>query len=250
MNEKKRLDSLLKPLIRECTQLIPEPSDNAYAQSTVSKFGGLPYCEAGETWPICPTCKNGLTFICQLNTDDYKHRPFEKALFSFFYCWECFPWGEPDEEKGQWVIRRYTDPTSEKMGPMKKESDEEYDVRPCFATFKLAKVLPSWEGLYSVSEEVVNLCCEIDHGTEWDFYEDAVERLGCLNDYATITGGYPRWIQGEIIEKCSQCDQEMRLMAQIDSEENADIVWADAGCAYLFQCKKDPDVFHLKLQSC
>jgi uncharacterized protein YwqG len=76
-----------------------------------SHFGGIPYAEAGEEWPVCPTCKTSLTFIGQIDTKSGFNQPPEGvALFTFFYCWECFPWGLKDEVKGTWVVRTYAEP--------------------------------------------------------------------------------------------------------------------------------------------
>ena len=115
------LEALLKPLIRQCTELIPTSNDSATVQSLDSKFGGTPYAEQSEQWPECPTCKQGLTFICQINANNCKHEIKDSALYTFYYCWECFPWGLRDEQKGQWIVKRYEHQNLERLTPIESK---------------------------------------------------------------------------------------------------------------------------------
>src|ERR1044072_6338413 len=151
------LEALLKPLIRQCTELLPTSNDSAIGQSLDSKFGGQPYAEQSEPWPICPTCKQGLTFICQINANSCKHESKDNALYTFYYCWECSPWGLADEPKGQWVVKRYEHPTLEKLTPIKSQAQAKYAVRPCAVTQVLQQSLPNWQDLESFSREAGRL---------------------------------------------------------------------------------------------
>ena len=76
----------------------------------------------------------------------------------------------------------------------------------------------------------------------------SVETLGGLTDYATIVGGYPHWVQGEATPGCDVCKSGMRLLAQIDTEDEADIIWGDVGCVYIFYCPEHPRETRMELQ--
>jgi len=82
----------LTPIVKEVTIL--ELDDSTAPKHTSSYFGGNPYAEEGDIWPICPTCEKALDFICQMNFKDCEHESRPKiGLFSFFYCYECHPFG-------------------------------------------------------------------------------------------------------------------------------------------------------------
>jgi uncharacterized protein YwqG len=243
--EQERLITVLKPLIRQCTELKLSATSSAVKQSLHTKFGGLPYSEKGEEWPICAKCRKELTFICQINTAECKHQTDTPALYTFFYCWECFPWGLTDETPSQWAVRTYTEPTLEKLAQIECKSDPQYETTPCQVECVLQQMLPDWDGL---AWEAVNLCSEINAQQPWQAYESAITSLACLNEYTSHAGGYPKWIQGEEIPECRRCSSRMQLLAQIDSEDEASIMWGDAGSVYLFQCADHLGEFHLELQ--
>ncbi|MFC3151472.1 DUF1963 domain-containing protein [Litoribrevibacter euphylliae] len=239
---KDKLDSLLKSLVRKALKLELKADKSALAPSCESKFGGLPYAESGDHWPSCRTCKKELTFINQILDEE------EQQLFVFYYCNECFPWGLDDEEKGQWVVKLYKQPSSKKLTDIKRSSEDEFAPVPCSVETTSVEVLPDWESLDSVSEEVSDLCCKVNDDSPWEEYEDAVERTGCLDDYATLLGGYPRFVQGEAEFVCPKCSAEMVFYAQVDSEDEANIMWGDVGLVYFFRCPEHKDEFQLELQ--
>ncbi len=239
---KEKLDSLLRPLIKKALKLEPKADEGASIASCESKFGGIPYAEIGDIWPSCSTCKKELTFINQIRNEKEQH------LFVFYYCNECFPWGLADEEKGQWVVKLYKEPLIEKMAIINRSSNDEFAPTPCKVTISSVDVLPDWEGLDSASKEASSLCCTINDDSPWEEYEEAVEKAGCLNDYATLLGGYPRFVQGEAGPCCPVCNTEMKFYAQVDSEDEANIMWGDVGLVYFFRCSEHKNEFRLELQ--
>ncbi len=239
---KDRLDSLLKPLVRKALKLEPRKDNSALAPSCESKFGGLPYAESGDLWPSCPTCKKELTFVNQIRDEE------DQQLFVFYYCNKCFPWGLGDEEKGQWLIKLYEHPSIKKLHEIKRSSEDEFAPVPCKVVATSVELLPDWEGLDSASEEVSDLCCKINDNSPWEEYEEAVERAGCLNDYATLLGGYPRFVQGEARPSCPKCGADMVFYAQVDSEDEANIMWGDVGLVYFFRCPEHKNEFQFELQ--
>lgn len=239
---KEKLDVLLTSLVKKAIKLEPKADKAASLASCESKFGGLPYAETGDAWPSCPACKKELTFVSQLRDES------EQQLFVFYYCNECFPWGLGDEEKGQWLVRLYKEPSTEKMVEINRGCDDEFAPTPCKVISSSVDVLPDWESIDSVSGDVGDLCCKLDDDSPWEEYERSVEEAGCLNDYATLLGGYPRFVQGAAGFKCPQCNTEMVFYAQIDSEDEASVMWGDVGVVYFFRCPQHKAEFQLELQ--
>jgi hypothetical protein len=51
-------------------------------------------------------------------------------------------------------------------------------------------------------------------------------------------------IQGEAGGKCRKLSKEMEFFAQIDSEDEANLMWEDFGLVYLFRCSDHTSEFH------
>jgi len=91
MNEE--IAKIIKPLAKSATKLNLRKAQN-FEELPIAgtHFGGEPYFEKGEEYPVCSTCQNPLTFICQIDTTEDFHKKHAKIkLFTFFYCWECSP---------------------------------------------------------------------------------------------------------------------------------------------------------------
>jgi hypothetical protein len=222
--------------------LEPSADPAAHEACTHSKFGGLPYAEAGEQWPACATCHKELTFVAQVEA------PAENTLYTFFYCFDCYPWGLSREEAGQWKLTSYAGASMEKYAAISPVRQDEGFLTPCRVDISQVKVLPDWEGLDRAIPAAQQYCRPVADDEPWGAFEDAVALLGCLDDYATLLGGYPRHVQGEMQPHCAGCNREMRFLFQIDSEDEANLMWGDVGLVYLFQCPEHPDQFHLELQ--
>lgn len=47
----------------------------------------------------------------------------------------------------------------------------------------------------------------------------------------------PLWVQGIEYPNCPVCNQKMRLVFQLDSEDNLPFMFGDVGCGHITQCK-------------
>lgn len=103
----------------------------------------------------------------------------------------------------------------------------------CEVTFEAAKSLPDWEGIDSYSEISSKLSCVLNENEPWDSYQKVVEKLIGEQDYQSQIGGYPKWVQGESTPNKSN-GEPMNLLFQIDSEDNAGLMWGDVGLIYVF----------------
>ena len=105
---------------------------------------------------------------------------------------------------------------------------------------------PDFDEIDSRYEKVAETFSAFDEPD--DAYEAAIKSLGGETEFCTLVGGYAHWIQFEEIPECAHCQNEMRLLTQIDSEGEPDIMWGDSGCLYLFYCPTHPREVELKLQ--
>lgn len=242
------ITSLLRSLAKVATKLNPEKVSEGEAYAlTESRFGGEPYAEIGESWPNCPTCKTPLTFICQIDTTSGFHpKPKGIDLFTFFYCWECGPWGMNDDVKGTWVVRTYLDPKDTDAEPIQPDEPEPYPPDACLLLPEKVLSFPDYDELDFHYEAVAERFS--DNEDPWDVYEAAVKSLGGQTDFCTLVGGYPHWIQGDDTPLCDHCQNRMSLLTQIDSEPDAEVMWGDSGCLYIFYCANHPREVDLRLQ--
>lgn len=150
-----RVTEILKPLARVATRLEPKRArDESGLPLAGSHFGGTPFAEAGERWPVCPTCETSLSFICQLDAAAGFHQPPEGvALFTFFYCWECFPWGLADDVKGTWVVRTYPEVEEGRAALLPPPDDEPPPTRACAVLAERVLSFPDWDDLNAFKGE-------------------------------------------------------------------------------------------------
>jgi uncharacterized protein YwqG len=238
----------LKPLLLPATQITPiKPRQQLPPTST--RFGGTPYFESPDSWPICGGCNHPLTFILQWNLADCPHSQ-STCLFTFFYCHECGSWGDiPADLKNACAVRRYPNPSDAKAKLLEDDSPEQSRTKECAVKLELIQSLPDWEGLSDIAPDLAQLSAAADENEPWAAYQTAVEELlGAEPDFHTQIGGYPHWVQGADIPECKACSKSMRLLAQIDSEEDAGLMWGDSGSVYLFECSAHPDQIAMRLQ--
>ncbi len=271
----KNLEKLLKPFIKIATKLDPVASNAALQPMVSSKLGGVPYTEGKDKWPVCTGCEQNLTFVAQL------HDPKTNELHVFYYCFDCFPWGIGPNERGQWEIMSYVSASLGRYQAIAVEQLDSVGIKPCLLQGSVVKSLPDWEGLdyylmLRTAEEkhfyrkshfhreaasparninyyvqgAQSECRAIDNHSPWEPLKNAFENLGCLTVPATLIGGYPYHIQGLMSPCCAICHQNMAFLAQIDSEDEANIMWGDTGLVYLFRCNAHPAQFHFELQCC
>ncbi|SHG04264.1 DUF1963 domain-containing protein [Pedobacter caeni] len=225
------LENLIKPLIRSATKIevkkAAKPLENT---SLLSHFGGNPYFEKGEEWP---EAKNGkhLDFIFQIYNNGEINLPGNIKLVQFFYDWEAFPWDTNDDG---WLVKTYTTLNTAQMVKIEKPTELEVSSY-CEVTFTTVPSLPDWEGLEIYSRHASNLSCILNEDEPWGSYQNAVEKLIGEQDYRSQIGGYPNWVQGEATPL--RGIEPMKLLFQIDSEEQAGLMWGDVGLIYVFYDK-------------
>ena len=108
--------------------------------------------------------------------------------------------------------------------------------------------MPDYESIENNYPEIASICEEIDSEDPMSAYEDIGNEIGCLMEPSTTIGGYPVWIQGEGTQICPECEGDVELAVQIDSEDAVNLMFGDAGCLYVFNCPKHKDKFAIEMQ--
>jgi uncharacterized protein YwqG len=155
--------------------------------------------------------------------------PSNIKLVQFFYDWDEFPWDTAD--KG-WKVKIYENLDFEKVKFIEKPQELEKS-KFCEIQFKPVKSLPDWEGIDIYSPNASKLSCVLDENEPWANYGKIVENIIGEQDYQSQLGGYPKWVQGESTPQNSK-GEKMKLLFQIDSEDNAGLMWGDVGLIYVF----------------
>src|SRR5690606_20867777 len=122
---------------------------DAHPENTQMKshFGGQPYFEEGETWPVSG---NGapMSFIFQVFNTGGINLPPEIGLIQFYYDFEAFPY---DTEDDGWLVKMY--PKVNKNKIISIERPPELDTpQYCDIEFMAIKSLPDWDGIRVYSD--------------------------------------------------------------------------------------------------
>ncbi len=227
------LENLLKPLIRQTTKLDIQPASRLPENSQFeSHFGGHPFFEIDEQWP---KSRNGkyLDFVFQLFNSSELELPKNIHLIQFFYDWEKFPWDTKDDG---WLVKIYDKVDKEKVQFIAKPNELEKS-KFCKIEFRPTQTLPDWEGINLYGSNASKLSCVLNEDEPWDSYDKVVTKLIGEQDYQSQLGGYPKWLQGDATPRNTE-GNPMQLLFQIDSEDNAGLMWGDVGLVYVFYDKK------------
>lgn len=223
------LEKLVLPIIRPATKVVVKESSRPPENSQLlSHFGGQPYFEAGEEWI---KSKNGkhMQFIFQIFNTSALELPESIKLIQFYYDWDEFPW---DTDNDGWYVRVYKELRTDRLVTIEKPTDLE-SSKYCEIEFQAIQSLPDWEGIDLYDSNASNLSCVLDEDEPWESYQKTVKKLIGEQYYRSQLGGYPKWVQGESTPK-NKNGENMSLLFQIDSEDNAELMWGDVGLIYVF----------------
>jgi uncharacterized protein YwqG len=88
---------------------------------------------------------------------------------------------------------------------------------------------PNWEELAQMGIQLT----DEEHEQIWELYAPkSGEKLG----------GWPAWVQGVEYPQCPECQEQMHLVFQVDSEQNIPYVFGDVGCGHITRCRNHPHV--------
>ncbi len=242
-----QLLAVARSRVREATEVVCEKGRFREATPITTKFGGQPYSPLGSSWPVCGTCAKSMTFVFQWNCNELVHGEKADELYQFFYCFDCRSCGDlPADVVGAWMVRRFEHPQVEMHPPIADPNDESYHIVSCRVSLRACQSVPDREG---ADIELYNLCVDDKGRRDFEVMDRVFSEIGVPEyTYKTRIGGYPHWVQGEDTPSCGLCKSGMRLVAQIQSEEYARLMWDDTGSVYLFRCPTHPEKWAMTLQ--
>lgn len=223
------LQENLKSIQKTATklELVPtkEPLENT---QLTSHFGGLPYFEQEEKWPVNDKGKP-LSFIFQIFNNGEMQLPDDIKLIQFFYDWRTSPWTSTSDG---WKVKVYKHLNKDKI----QKVEHPYGMLAegyCEINFKNVPSLPDWEGIDFFSEKAGDLACLLDENNPWEAYHHVITGMIREQDFQSQLGGYPRWVQGFQTPE-DDGGKWLPLLFQVDSEDDAGLMWGDMGLVYVF----------------
>jgi uncharacterized protein YwqG len=169
-----------------------------------------------------------MQLFLQLNLQDLPEPllgEFGEGLLQMFYCTDSGSNCEADCEAfspfAKSVLLRVVQPKGEPQEIGEVLPDDQFPAR----------TITGWKPMddYPNYEEAGQLGLELS-----DDEMEAIEEYPISGDKL---GGWPYWVQGVEYPACPSCGETMRLVFQIDSEDNLPYMFGDAGCGHITQCK-------------
>lgn len=234
-------------------RMITSPAGNENQPTGRSRIGGRPDLPYGVQWPTY----NGkrLSFIAQIRLDDVPWKwdalP-QTGLLSFFYNAVDQPWGYDPEHAGQWKVLYNADLTTLERQTLTDSIKQDGDYAELNVSFSVQTTIPDWNAL----------ACR-----RMGFAENETERYIALTEQVAEYNapeypihrflGNPDQVQGEMQLKCQlvthgiDCGDPSgyqdprrkelepgaagwKLLLQIDSEDEMEMIWGDFGSIYFW----------------
>ena len=201
-----------------------------------SKFSGIPALSKDESWPCCANCEEPMQLFLQLNSKDLpesEQNLFGEGLLQVFYCTN---WDEECEVKcdaffpfSKSSLVRVSNYNAEEIYFLDKSPVKNAFTEKAIIGWISMEDYPNWEELsnfgINLTDEQSDLLCDLD-------YPKPKDKLW----------GWPYWVQGVEYPDCPECGESMKLLFQIDSEDNLPYMFGDSGCSHITQCEHHPDI--------
>ena len=215
------------------TAYLPVIQKTSHSHSSKSKIGGLPYLRSNEDWPTCPNCKKNMQLFLQLNLEEI---PIEKenGLIQLFYCTSSEPMCEFDLEAyipfSKAVSCRRIN-AQENTKQIKSNIEDQFEE----------KTIVNWTSIddYPHYEEYYYLGIELDISE--DVYELMEQRQIGLPIEKDKLFGWPHWVQSVEYPHDRKTGNQMKLLFQLDSEDNLPYMFGDSGIGHLMQSPDHQD---------
>lgn len=241
------LDTLRKPTIRI------EKSHH----SGLSKIGGLPIANAALKWPVWKG--KPLAFLAQINLGELPRSNTSQSLSKsgllyFFYDQEQNTWGFDPNDRGSWAVEYVSDvgnlqPLTPPAGLQKKAIYKEK-----FIQFSNVLTYPDWQ-----DERIEKLDLTDSQIDEYFELESSVylgQPAHQLFGYANPIQSNDMDLESQLVSNGLYCGdasgyndpqaktlssgrEDWVLLLQLDSDDDADMMWGDAGMLYFWIRKQD-----------
>jgi uncharacterized protein YwqG len=224
---------------------------NGSVDGVLSWFGGEPSGPLDQAWPQCSQCKVPMRFFLQIALAEVPPSaslPIRSGVLQLFYCatddGACETW---QPFSGAHFARIVDEPTGLALAPQGNAL-----AKKSVIAWNPTKDYPHPEdheelGLsydYDFKNNRVSVR-SVDPPLELsnvDLRVEVAEAIAMAAPGDKI-GGWPHWVQTAEYPSCPECGTKMSLLLQVDSEDNLEYMFGDAGCAHLTFCTEHPRVF-------
>ncbi len=200
-----------------------------------SKFSGIPALLKTENWPCCNNCNEPMQLFLQLNSKDLPvpaSSAFGSGILQVFYCTNL------DKECEVACEAYFPFSKSTLVRIINSDSDNilSLEINPVKDVFP-EKEIVGWDAKedYPNSDELESLGCTLSDEQSEQLYEMEYPRP------KDKLFGWPYWVQGVEYPDCPECGKPMKLVFQIDSEDNLPYMFGDVGCSHVTQCDHHKD---------
>jgi uncharacterized protein YwqG len=230
----KKVEKLKRPLWKPKVKEGDGPSDS-------SKFAGAFWLAEGEEWPVCPNCSKPMQPFLQLNLNTLPpelREEFGSGLLQLFYCISRKPFCEVDcaaySPYSKSVVARIVVPKGAGRKTAVPAMEEVFPPR----------LIVGWEKSEEPPsiDEYELLGLELDEKTFTQVMDLIEKQKWALPAIGDKLGGWPFWMQGVEYPECKKCGETMRMVFQLDSENNLPYMFSDGGIGHITQCRKHKDV--------
>jgi uncharacterized protein YwqG len=210
-----------------------------------SHFGGTPYFEAGEQWPVHKITGEPMEFVCQFVSTEGFPFPEDLKLIQLFFS---FSYSNSEHFEDAWYIKTYNDIQVNKFTHVPNPSGKlNAFYNPAYMVMDVS--LPDFETAITVNPIIHYLCKKISRRKPNTTYDKMVHYLMGDTEYGSAIGGWPNWLYHESNFDINFYKQGYRLLAQLDNECQAGLCWGDVGTAYLFYNLNDKNKYEFLLQA-
>ena len=242
----------LVKLIRPSVRLVPAPDEGRIGGS---RLGGEPDLPADTEWP--QGHDGPLSFVAQVNLGDVMSLVLDEGLpssglLSFFYDTVSMPWGFDPKDRGSWAVihsaaddelvrqpppdaltseGRYKAMALDAVRELSFPAAESHDVR------ELGIAGPDlWETYSSVlgpGDETVNRLLGNPEPVQGDMQEE------CQLASNGIYSGDGKYLDDSRAQALVKESSRWRLLLQVDSVDEADMMWGDVGRIYFWMTDEE-----------
>jgi len=233
----------------------------------LSRLGGLPVLPAELAWPAWQGTP--LAFLCQLDLSEIPAACERRGLpdtgiLYFFYCQNQETWGFSPQDKGSWQVLYTPRPAAdctERSAPDGLARECIYPVKPL--AFAPVLTYPDWQ-----DERVAALHLNDRQGDEYGELSTAVfgsEPAHHLFGYPTPVQDNDMDLECQLVSHGLYCGDpagyqtpeareleggraEWTLLLQLDSDDDAGMMWGDCGMLYFWI--KESDLRQSRFEEC
>ncbi len=229
-----------------------------------SRLGGLPDLPAGVDWPSWkgePLAFLAQIAIAELPADNFVRAAVKEGYLYFFYDQEQSTWGFDPADIGSWRVIHSTSSPEPERDALGLDDDFIYAEKP--VQFKPIASLPDSQRLEDqLASEGAD---DDDEDEDLEDLHDALydEKVAAYDGPMHQMGGFPYVVQNDTMElECQLASNglycgdssgyedpraaslekgapEWRLLLQLDSDDDANMMWGDCGLLYFWIRESD-----------